>query len=145
VPLPRPQRGTATDWVGLVVSWKAEPCSSMTFRLMNTRRELKACSQHMNSTESSQSRVGRVPLQHLYCWQSTPCRRCRRSSSPPLGQHSVAGRSTNSAHDTRRPRLSCGCGQSMERPSADDHGLTVAADVPPPTENIPFSVHISLT
>jgi len=64
---------------------------------------------------------------------STPCRRCRRSSSPPLGLRSVTGRSINSARDTRRPRLSCGCGQSMERPSANDQGLTVAADVPPTT------------
>jgi len=29
--------------------------------------------------------------------------------------------------------LSCGCSQSMERPSAKDHGLTIAADVPPTT------------
>jgi len=38
-----------------------------------------------------------LPSRHsaiVPCWQSTPCRRCRRSSSPPLGQHSVAGRST---------------------------------------------------
>ena len=74
-----------------------------------------------------------LPSRHstvVPCWQSTPCRRCRRSSPPPLGQRSVAGRSINSTHDTRRPRLSCGCGQSMERPSANDQGLTVAADVP---------------
>jgi len=29
--------------------------------------------------------------------------------------------------------LSRGCGQSMELPSANDHGLTVAAGVPPTT------------
>jgi len=34
--------------------------------------------------------------------------------------------------------ISRGCGQSMERPSANDHGLTVAADVPPTTQNIPL-------
>ena len=56
-------------------------------------------------------------------------RRCRRSSPPPLGQRSVAGRSINSTHDTRRPRLSCGCRQSMERPSTNDQGLTVAASL----------------
>jgi len=60
-------------------------------------------------------------------------------------QHSVGGRSISSALDTRRPRLSCGCGQNMERPSANDQGLTVAADVPSTTENIPFSYNISLT
>ena len=43
--------------------------------------------------------------------------------------NSVAGRSINSAHNTRRPRLSCSCSHSMERPSANDQGLTVAADV----------------
>jgi len=54
-------------------------------------------------------------------------------SSGSANTHGAAGRSTNSAHDTRRPRLSRGCGQSMELPSANDHGLTVAADVPPTT------------
>jgi len=33
----------------------------------------------------------------------------------------------------------------MERPSANDHGLTVAADVPTTTYNIPFSYKILLT
>ena len=73
-----------------------------------------------------------LPSRHstvVPCWQSTPCRRCRRSSPPPLGQRSFAGRSINSTHDTRRPRLSCGCRQSMERPSTNDQGLTVAASL----------------
>ena len=50
-----------------------------------------------------------LPSRHstvIPCWQSMPCRRCLRSLSPPLGQHSVAGRSINLAHDTRRPHLS---------------------------------------
>jgi len=33
-------------------------------------------------------------------WQSTPGCQCRRSSLPPLGQHSVTGHSINLAHDT---------------------------------------------
>jgi len=64
---------------------------------------------------------------------------------PPMSTVVVtsAGCSINSAHDTRRPRLSCGCSQSMERPAANDQGLAVAADVPPTTENVPFSIHVS--
>ena len=57
---------------------------------------------------------------------------------PPMSTVVVAGRSINSARDTRRPRLSRGCRQSMERPSANDQGLTVAADVPPTTRKHSF-------
>jgi len=64
-------------------------------------------------------------------------------------QHQHLSRSTDvpniSAYDTRWLCLSCGCGQSMEWPSANDHGLTVAADVRPTTQNIPFSIHVLLT
>ena len=35
-------------------------------------------------------------------------------------------------------RHSASCGQSAERPSANDQGLAVAADVPPTTYNFPF-------
>jgi len=34
------------------------------------------------------------------------------------------------------------CSQSMERPSANHQGITVAADIPPTTENI-FSIHFT--
>jgi len=37
-----------------------------------------------------------------------------------------------------RPRLSRGCGQSR----TDDQGLTVAADIPPTTENFAPSFHV---
>ena len=42
------------------------------------------------------------------------------------------------------PELYCGCGQSMERPSANDQGLTDAADVPPTTlKNSFFNPHFT--
>jgi len=77
-----------------------------------------------------------LPSRHtavVPCWQSTPCRRCRRSSSPVLGQHSVTGRSINPVYDSQRLHLSRGCSQSMERLFANNQSLTVAADVLPRT------------
>ena len=61
-------------------------------------------------------------------------------------QHQHLSRSTDvpniSAYNTRWLCLSCGCGQSMEWPSANDHGLTVAAEVPPTTvKNSFFKQH----
>ena len=64
----------------------------------------------------------------------------RRLRSANTLAHSVAGRNINSAHATRRPRS--GCGQSIERSTADDHDLAVAAGVPLTTKTLFFqSVH----
>ena len=54
------------------------------------------------------------------------------------------GRSINSEHDTWQPRLSCGCGQSMQRRSANDQGLTATADILRTIKNIALSHNILL-
>ena len=56
------------------------------------------------------------------------------SSSPPLGQHCVAGHSIDLLHNTQRPRFSRRCSQHGTS-YASDHGLTIAAYIPPTTRN----------
>jgi len=38
-----------------------------------------------------------------------------------------------------------GAGRILERSTADDQGLAVAADVPPTAQKLPFSIDILLT
>jgi len=70
------------------------------------------------------------------------CRRSAANAGSVMLRAEGRG-STQTWHYTRRSRLSCG--QSMERPTANNHGLAIAADVPPTTKNIPHFTDLIMT